>query len=124
MLLKDVTLPAWWWSSRRINWCGMVTINADIRDNLKVGKWSSMSMASRWTRAPRLPGWRPGTLDREERLSRHPGRAWDAADNQADVTASGEVTVYAGNNISETNHFAEGRTREASTPGSACRTRG
>lgn len=115
LFYKDVTPPSVVVvEPTGLNWVrGMVTINADIRDNLKVGKAvfyvDGVEVDSR-TSAPWMASWDTSTAKNGYHAIRV--RAWDAADNQAEVTASGEVTVYVGNNISETNHFAEGCTRE------------
>ena len=95
------------------NWVrGMVTIKADIRDNLKVGRaefYVDGAKVDERTSAPWMAAWDTSTAKNGYHAVRV--KAWDAAGNQAEVNASGEVTVYVGNNISETNHFAEGCTR-------------
>ncbi|MDI6832159.1 MAG: sensory rhodopsin transducer [Actinomycetota bacterium] len=92
---------------------GMVAVKADVRDNLKVagvaffvdGKQIDERTSPPWTAA-----WDTSTVVNGYHAVSV--QAWDAAGNRAEVQASGEVTVYVGNNISETNHFAEGCTRE------------
>ncbi|MDY6793817.1 MAG: Ig-like domain-containing protein [Actinomycetota bacterium] len=95
------------------NWVrGMVTIKADIRDNLKVGRAEFLvdgEVVDERTSAPWMAAWDTSTVKNGYHAVRV--RAWDAAGNGAEVTASGETTLYVGNNISETNHFAEGCTR-------------
>jgi hypothetical protein len=95
------------------NWVrGMVTIKADIRDNLKVGRavfYVDGVKVDERTSAPWMASWDTSTAKNGYHAIRV--KAWDAAGNQAEVSACGEVTVYVGNNISETNHFAEGCTR-------------
>jgi len=91
---------------------GMVTIKSDIRDNLKVGRaefYVDGVKVDERTSAPWMASWDTSTAKNGYHALQV--KAWDAAGNQAEVTASGEVTVYVGNNISETNHFAEGCTR-------------
>jgi len=95
------------------NWVrGMVTIKADIRDNLKVGRavfYVDGVKVDERTSAPWMAAWDTSTVKNGYHAVQV--EAWDAAGNRAEVTASGEVTVYVGNNISETNNFAEGCTR-------------
>jgi len=91
---------------------GMVTVKADIKDNLKVGRaefYVDGEMIDRRTSAPWTAAWDTSTAKNGYHALRV--KAWDAAGNRAEVTVSGEKTVYVGNNISETNHFAEGCTR-------------
>ncbi len=91
---------------------GMVTIKADIRDNLKVGRaefYVDGVKVDERTSAPWIASWDTSTSKNGYHAVRV--KAWDAAGNQGEVAVSGEVTVYVGNNISETNHFAEGCTR-------------
>ncbi|MEJ5187298.1 MAG: DUF5719 family protein, partial [Candidatus Geothermincolales bacterium] len=96
------------------NWVrGMLTVKADIRDNLKVGR-ASFYVDDRMIDERTSPPWTASFDTSTVKNGYHAIRveAWDAAGNQAEFQASGEVTVYVGNNISETNHFAEGCTRE------------
>ncbi|RJP26895.1 MAG: hypothetical protein C4536_14925 [Actinobacteria bacterium] len=91
---------------------GMATLKADIRDNLKVGRaafYVDGVLVDERTSAPWMASWDTSTMKNGYHAIRV--EAWDAAGNQAEVNASGEVTVYVGNNISETNNFAEGCTR-------------
>jgi Bacterial Ig domain len=92
---------------------GMVTIKADISDNLKVGRAEFLVdgvKVDERTSTPWVGTWDTSTVKNGYHAVRV--EAWDAAGNQAEATASSEVAVYVGNNISETNHFAEGCTRE------------
>ncbi len=96
-----------------LNWVrGMITVKADIHDNLKVGRaafYVDGVKVDERTSAPWMASWDTSTAKNGYHALEV--KAWDAAGNQAEVTASGEVVVYVGNNISETNHFAEGCTR-------------
>jgi hypothetical protein len=92
---------------------GMVTVKADIRDNLKVGRaefFIDGDKIDERTSTPWMASWDTSTVKNGYHAVRV--EAWDAAGNRAEVTASGETTVYVGNNISETNNFAEGCTRQ------------
>ena len=115
LFYKDVTPPA----ARivepmGIDWVrGMVAVRAELRDNLKeggatffvdgkpIGDCASPPWAVSWDTSTVKNGFH--TLRVE---------AWDAAGNRSSAGASGEVLVFVGNNISQTNHFAEGCTRE------------
>ncbi len=95
------------------NWVrGMVTINADVRDNIAVdraGFYIDNAKVDERTSAPWMAAWDTSTITNGYHSVRV--EAWDKAGNQAEITASGETVVYVGNNISETNNFAEGCTR-------------
>jgi hypothetical protein len=92
---------------------GMAVIKADVTDNLKVGRvafYVDGEEIDRRTSPPWTASWDTSTVPNGYHVVTV--RAWDAAGNTAEVGASGEVSVFVGNNISETNHFAEGCTRE------------
>ncbi|MEW6554641.1 MAG: Ig-like domain-containing protein [Actinomycetota bacterium] len=91
---------------------GIVAIKADITDNLKVGRAEFRVDGARVdgrTSAPWLGTWDTSTAVNGYHVVQV--EAWDEAGNHAEHTAASEVAVYVGNNISETNHFAEGCTR-------------
>ncbi len=91
---------------------GIVAIKADIEDNLKVGRaafYVDGVKVDERTSPPWVAAWDTSTV--KNGYHAVVVKAWDAAGNEAEASAAGEVAVYVGNNISETNHFAEGCTR-------------
>lgn len=91
---------------------GMVTIKADIRDNLGVGRaafYVDNVKVDERTSAPWMAAWDTSTIKNGYHTIHVD--AWDMAGNRAGMSTSGEAVVYVGNNISETNNFAEGCTR-------------
>jgi len=91
---------------------GMVTVRADVRDNLEVGRARfhvDGEVIDERTSPPWIAAWDTSKVVNGYHALRV--EAWDKAGNQAEAGAAGEVAVYVGNNISETNNFAEGCTR-------------
>lgn len=91
---------------------GMVPVRAEVGDNLMVSKAAffvdGKAIGER-TEPPWAISWDTSTVKNGYHTLRV--EAWDAAGNRSHQEGASEVTVFVGNNISQTNHFAEGCTR-------------
>ncbi|MGQ9537070.1 MAG: Ig-like domain-containing protein [Actinomycetota bacterium] len=111
---RDVTPPtASILEPRGQEWVrGMVPVMAEVGDNLRVAGVSffvdGKPLAER-SEPPWTVSWDTAAVKNGYHTLRV--EAWDAAGNRSRPEAASEVTVFVGNNISQTNHFAEGCTR-------------
>ena len=111
---RDVTPPtASIAEPRGQDWVrGIVPVKAEVADNLMVSGaafFADGKKIGERTQPPWAVSWDTSTVTNGYHTLRV--EAWDAAGNRSRQEAASEVTVFVGNNISQTNHFAEGCTR-------------